>query len=1323
MFDLTGAKKAGYTDEEIATHLAEKKGFDLQSAIGEGYSHEEVIDHLIGRKPSGIYAAPERTLKEKVSSWMHTPNVSKDKAAILMNESQLTGESPSKILEREHKEKISNLLNAATIVSLPAIGGAMGAGKALSVAKGLGAYTGITELVNAIASKKGEYQPFAGKRFSENLELEGTPRTISDIVEEAVKLGTAGSVAGLAGRAVEGVKGVFKFPPSKINIKTVPEAQSRVGKILSEMETKTAEQTAKVGEESMVPPQTVPKAQPVVEKPILSTGKTEDELADEALKNILAEKPREAGVAGEQVDVGAPYAKPLEERKFGEIQGAERLDPIVEAWKRPHKTTPNFKNQETLDIVEKTKTIPDEGGTFNLDGSVYKGGGFGVSAKSINIEPSELTPEFLEAFANKVKKDIPRKMPDAHFKWGIWYDPATKKINVALTSIHPTEEAAIRQGIRNDQKFGFNYNEYKSFEIGGSDTMAGHDLSLRDLSDMYSGKAQIFEGKLSRFGKGTTERKLMAPVLAELQGEGGFVDVGRGDVAYNLGEIVQPKDVLPMVDLIISPETLAKGNPDAEAVVSGMTEGYQKTAFEHQDHLVFMDEVKYGLEKVQAEAVGKVAEGKATSTDPKVVKAAGQVRKYFDMMKEQYKNYKRVMYRKYLDNQYNEGIDRVLDGKENIKEVAQDLSIDHDVLHDYIREYQNIDNWGIDNFVTHIERGTYRFVDKEGVTVLIGVTKKHAIEKALDYLKRNPDVKKLWLDTSFASTTEFPTKLSRGQYYNLARRLASGYEEDVRTIQETLHKNGSIVAIEPTQKYAGAAMHRYGILEGEKNIFDVLPAYDYMMVKKMNLDPVLADARNILWKLPPNLRKAMTSYVEDVKGRKTIGDHFVDALATKVGFGWKPFALSRAVSKIRTGVTWGKLGYRPIAGMINLAGGQSHTLVKTGLKYYSKAVKLSFTSEGKALLDKEAPYMGTSFAQEATGRVSDVPLWHPMGVFQKAEIPNRHISYLANYLMGIEKYGFSEAAARQFARRSVRFQQFTYDVASLPKLMRSPMGKLVLQFKPYLIKEIEFITSLRGAEILKYIGSFLALGGVRGFVFLLKSLPVLSSLGLLDKADTWISENYPRASRGVAGLVGRGYDVTAPATFQFPKTESDWMGAFFGDLYKFKTDVVDPYLQGETHLTEIAKKDAMGVIPALQNWDKIIDSVIDPEGWIHNERGQRMYKLDKWDRVALGIGAKPLKVSMEEVALREIAREELIEKNSKARIIDEINTLRKANKEVPDELINEAIESGAIRRKETGEGWDFSSLNKDLTESFLTPRQRLMLRVSKKNRPKLIPKE
>ncbi len=56
-FDINGARKAGYSDDEIAGFLAEQNKFDLGGALSSGYSSSEVIDFLL-KQPVAPAPAP-----------------------------------------------------------------------------------------------------------------------------------------------------------------------------------------------------------------------------------------------------------------------------------------------------------------------------------------------------------------------------------------------------------------------------------------------------------------------------------------------------------------------------------------------------------------------------------------------------------------------------------------------------------------------------------------------------------------------------------------------------------------------------------------------------------------------------------------------------------------------------------------------------------------------------------------------------------------------------------------------------------------------------------------------------------------------------------------------------------------------------------------------------------------------------------------------------------------------------------------------------------------------------------------------------------------
>lgn len=55
-FNVEAARKAGYSDDEILSHLTQSRAFNVNAAVQSGYSKQEIIDHLASTTPSGAKA-------------------------------------------------------------------------------------------------------------------------------------------------------------------------------------------------------------------------------------------------------------------------------------------------------------------------------------------------------------------------------------------------------------------------------------------------------------------------------------------------------------------------------------------------------------------------------------------------------------------------------------------------------------------------------------------------------------------------------------------------------------------------------------------------------------------------------------------------------------------------------------------------------------------------------------------------------------------------------------------------------------------------------------------------------------------------------------------------------------------------------------------------------------------------------------------------------------------------------------------------------------------------------------------------------------------
>ena len=116
-------------------------------------------------------------------------------------------------------------------------------------------------------------------------------------------------------------------------------------------------------------------------------------------------------------------------------------------------------------------------------------------------------------------------------------------------------------------------------------------------------------------------------------------------------------------------------------------------------------------------------------------------------------------------------------------------------------------------------------------------------------------------------------------------------------------------------------------------------------------------------------------------------------------------------------------------------------------------------------------------------------------IFNGAEKVNRAVTGWGAYQKFLLENGGNKKLAAQSASEIVRETQFVYRLSDTPAILRGPIGGTLLQFKSYFIKEMEFIASLRGPEIVRFASAAGAMGGAG----LLLNIP---GADLIDKSST-----------------------------------------------------------------------------------------------------------------------------------------------------------------------------------------------------------------------------
>lgn len=677
-------------------------------------------------------------------------------------------------------------------------------------------------------------------------------------------------------------------------------------------------------------------------------------------------------------------------------------------------------------------------------------------------------------------------------------------------------------------------------------------------------------------------------------------------------------------------------------------------------------------------------------TDP-VYKGANQVITYFENMKGIVIQYKKDMFQRQLSaDMYGAFSDAINIAPANatatdpvIQSIAGSYRVQPADLAANVKQYRELERWGLSDFVTNIEVGSWRVLDSTGTVRAVGRTRGDAMRKAEKLRQIQPGIGDLTISTEFKGPVD-PTK------------------------------------------------PRKDILLGEEDVMEALRTYSRSVRQKIEFDLVQedmnkafeADQGSILY--PKNVRKALRKQLDDARFVHSWGDEVFDKLQTGFdigghhfkGFGGRPMGFTRLVQKTTNITANLKLGYRVVGSFVNFASGHGHTWVKNGVGTMTDAVSFMRTPEGKRFLIEEEPYLGLDFAATEAGKLhSKAPWYSPLGLFSAPEPGIRRLSLASNYLYARNKLGMTEDAARHYARQGVRAQSFTYNSAAIPGLLRIPGGKLIGQFQTYLVKELEFARSLTGVEWARYLTMQATLGGPRAMLAIIRSIPLLGAVGALDKIDEWLLKDKSGASSGLPGLV-LGADISAAASFQIVKERvEDSVGPSLSELVRLYNTVLKPTLAGEKFNGQAAGEWLRNLAPIIRYWDALLQSTLDVDKngqvWIRDRAkfrgmsarpmfksvGERKYLVGgDWDRALMVAGAGSLAKARMQAADRIMARATQIDNN---------------NRKKTSKIFLDAVQAGIPPDKDTIDalgmlGMDTGTLAAALKVREMTPEARAM---------------
>lgn len=296
----------------------------------------------------------------------------------------------------------------------------------------------------------------------------------------------------------------------------------------------------------------------------------------------------------------------------------------------------------------------------------------------------------------------------------------------------------------------------------------------------------------------------------------------------------------------------------------------------------------------------------------------------------------------------------------------------------------------------------------------------------------------------------------------------------------------------PGQVYDPFLEKRLGKMGFVRDPWRALDAYTKRATRKVNMDPVLKQLKDIGPKLEESQWNYIKRYADRINMRPTEIDNLVDNQIKQLfgyRFGQRPVA--NITQKLRQMVYRGALGFNMGSAFRNLSQG-ANTYAVLGEKYtalgYASLMKngMAELKTNGVLLDGFIEDRTVSSTRQLLQKV-DKGL---MVFFETAEKINRGSAYYGAKLKAIDE-GISEEQAIDYAKHVVSQTQFKFSPIDTPVALQGDLVKVFTQFMTFNIKQTEFLAELAKTK---------SWGGL--VRYLLASAAVMATVGKLY-GGTW----------------------------------------------------------------------------------------------------------------------------------------------------------------------------------------------------------------------------
>ena len=322
----------------------------------------------------------------------------------------------------------------------------------------------------------------------------------------------------------------------------------------------------------------------------------------------------------------------------------------------------------------------------------------------------------------------------------------------------------------------------------------------------------------------------------------------------------------------------------------------------------------------------------------------------------------------------------------------------------------------------------------------------------------------------------------------------------------------------------------------------------------------------------PKLAKFAKDKIDEFQGKYSFADAELDNIRNRMS-DWldkntvvpqkitdflrgEPFLMTRFANTYMGWTSNLTMGYAPIKAAVNRYGGVMHQIIQEGLPSYLEGRKALKDPKFRAFVEGQGYKFGHGINMTSNESMMDAHWYKPLYLHQKAEWFNREEAFAGAYLKAmkdplLKRPGMTDTqlseAATEIAVKSVELSQGIYAAVARPGLIKGPIPKMSFQFKQYMVNEQRFLAQLTPQQWALYVPYIVAAGGTRGAIITTKSILALAGLGkALDEVNAYMNENYPKAHRGIPGLVGM--DLSAATTWQLPGSAREFLGKPLSDL-------------------------------------------------------------------------------------------------------------------------------------------------------------------------------